>query len=74
MENNNPWSIAETKSMQAEAEMRAAKYDIVITDAQGQTAKQVSDVEDLVAFGAVGPVPARAWKDSSPKMSRRGTF
>jgi ABC-type sugar transport system substrate-binding protein len=49
MENNNPWRIAETKSMQAEAERRSAKYDIVITDAQGQTAKQVSDVEDLVA-------------------------
>src|SRR5437763_17212899 len=49
MENNNPWRIAETKSMQAEAERRSAKYEIVITDAQGQTAKQVSDVEDLIA-------------------------
>ncbi len=49
MESNNPWRIAETKSMQSEAERHAAKYDIVITDAQGQTAKQVSDVEDLVA-------------------------
>ena len=35
--------------MRHEAEKRSAKYDIVITDAQGQTAKQVSDVEDLVA-------------------------
>jgi len=49
MENNNPWRIAETKSMRAESAKRSAKYEIVITDAQGQTAKQVSDVEDLVA-------------------------
>lgn len=49
MENNNPWRIAETDSMRAEGERRSAKYGIVITDAQGQTAKQVSDVEDLIA-------------------------
>lgn len=49
MENSGPWRIAETQSMRDEAAKRADKYDIVITDAQGQTSKQVSDVEDLIA-------------------------
>jgi ABC-type sugar transport system substrate-binding protein len=49
MENNNPWRIAETNSMKQEATKRGAKYELVVTDAQGQTSKQVSDVEDLVA-------------------------
>lgn len=47
MESNNPWRIAETRSLQAEAKKRG--IDLVVTDAQGQTAKQVSDVEDLIA-------------------------
>ena len=51
MENNNPWRIAETNSMRAEAAKRGDRFELVITDAQGQTAKQVSDVEDLVARG-----------------------
>ena len=49
MENNNPWRIAETESMKAEGEKRAGKY--IATDAQAQTAKQVSDVEDMIAQG-----------------------
>jgi ABC-type sugar transport system substrate-binding protein len=49
MENNNPWRIAETNSMKDEAAKRSDKYELIVTDAQGQTAKQVSDVEDLVA-------------------------
>ncbi len=49
MENNGPWRIAETKSMQDEAAKRADRFELVYTDAQGQTAKQVSDVEDLIA-------------------------
>lgn len=49
MENNNPWRIAQTESMRAEAERRSDEYQLVVTDAQGQTAKQVSDVEDLIA-------------------------
>ncbi len=49
MENNNPWRIAETNSLRTEAPKRAHAYEIVITDAQGQTAKQVADVEDLIA-------------------------
>jgi len=49
MENNNPWRIAETNSMKDEAQKRADRYELVTTDAQGQTSKQVSDVEDLIA-------------------------
>ncbi len=51
MENNGPWRIAETKSMRDEAAKRADKYELAVTDAQQQTSKQVSDVEDLVARG-----------------------
>ena len=47
MENNGVWRIAETKSMREEAAKRG--YELVITDAQTQTPKQISDVEDLVA-------------------------
>src|SRR6476620_7856854 len=47
MSNDNPWRIAETKSMRDEAAKRG--YEIVVTDAQGQMSKQVSDVEDLIA-------------------------
>ena len=47
MESDNPWRIAETKSLRDEAGRRGV--DLVVTDAQGQTAKQVSDVEDLIA-------------------------
>lgn len=49
MENNNPWRIAETNSMKDEAQKRADRFELVQTDAQGQTSKQVSDVEDLIA-------------------------
>jgi ribose transport system substrate-binding protein len=51
MENDGPWRIAETNSMKSEAAKRADKFELVITDAQGQTSKQVSDVEDLVSRG-----------------------
>src|SRR4028119_2508188 len=47
MENNGPWRIAETKSMSDEAAKRG--YELVATDAQTQTSKQISDVEDMVA-------------------------
>jgi ABC-type sugar transport system substrate-binding protein len=49
MENNGPWRIAETNSMKEEARKRGDKFELVVTDAQGQTSKQVSDVEDLIA-------------------------
>ncbi|HYD54171.1 MAG TPA: ABC transporter substrate-binding protein [Gemmatimonadaceae bacterium] len=47
MESDNPWRLAQTKSLREEAAKRG--YQLVVTDAQGQTAKQVSDVEDLIA-------------------------
>jgi ABC-type sugar transport system substrate-binding protein len=46
MESDNPWRIAETRSLRDEAAKRG--IELVVTDAQGQTAKQVSDVEDLI--------------------------
>src|SRR5215212_7847249 len=51
MENDGPWRIAETSSMKSEAARLTDKFDLVVTDAQGQTSKQVSDVEDLVSRG-----------------------
>lgn len=47
MESNNPWRIAQTRSLRDEAAKRGVS--LVVTDAQGQTSKQVSDVEDLIA-------------------------
>jgi len=47
MGHDNPWRMAQTASLKAEAAKRG--YDIVVTDAQDQTAKQVADVEDLIA-------------------------
>ncbi|MDX6693472.1 MAG: galactofuranose transport system substrate-binding protein [Blastocatellia bacterium] len=49
MEENNPWRIAETNSLRDEAKKRGGKFELVVTNAQGQTSKQVSDVEDLIA-------------------------
>ena len=47
MENDGPWRIAETNSMRDEAAKRG--YELILTDAQKQGSKQVSDVEDLIA-------------------------
>jgi len=51
MENNTPWRIAETNSIKAEAQKRADKFELIVTDAQGQSSKQVADVKDLIARG-----------------------
>ncbi len=61
-ETDNPWRIAETKSMQDEAAKRSDKYELVVTNAQGQTSKQLSDVEDLIArrVSAIFLVPREA--------------
>lgn len=48
-ENNNPWRIAQTESMRSAAEENGV--EILITDAQSSTPKQVSDIEDMVAQG-----------------------
>ena len=49
MENNVSWRVAETKSVQDEA--KRLGVELIYTDAQSSTAKQVSDVEDMVAQG-----------------------
>ena len=49
MESNGPWRIAETKSMRDEAAKRADRYELVVTDARGDLAVQVANVEDLIA-------------------------
>ncbi len=48
-ESNNPWRIAETKSMQDEAQKRG--WQLVYTDAAGSAAKQVADVNSMIAQG-----------------------
>ncbi|MXU66020.1 ABC transporter substrate-binding protein [Oceanomicrobium pacificus] len=48
-ESNNPWRLAQTNSMQAEAEKRG--WQLVYTDAAGSAAKQVADVNSMIAQG-----------------------
>ena len=47
VEMNNPWRIAQTESMQAEAERLG--YEMVYTDAAGDEAKQIQDVNDMIS-------------------------
>ena len=49
MVNDTPWRITQTNSIKQEAAKRAAKFELIVTDAQDQTAKQVADVNDLIA-------------------------
>jgi ribose transport system substrate-binding protein len=44
---DNPWRLAETQSMKDEAAKRG--WEIVVTDAGGSAAKQVADVDSLIA-------------------------
>lgn len=48
-ESNNPWRIAQTKSMQDKA--AELGYQLVYTDAAGSAAKQVADVNSMIAQG-----------------------
>ncbi|OLP62034.1 sugar ABC transporter substrate-binding protein [Xaviernesmea oryzae] len=48
-ESNNPWRIAQTDSMKAEAAKLG--YQLVYTDAAGSAAKQVADVNSMIAQG-----------------------
>src|SRR3954471_15274979 len=48
-ESNNPWRLAETASMQDEAKKRGDQ--LVYTDAAGSAAKQVADVNSMIAQG-----------------------
>ena len=49
VESNNPWRLAETASMKDEAAKRGAQ--LVYTDAAGSAAKQVADVNSMIAQG-----------------------
>ena len=46
-ESNNPWRLAQTASIKAEAEKRG--WQLVYTDAAGSAAKQVADVRSMIA-------------------------
>lgn len=48
-ESNNPWRIAQTKSFQDTAE--SCGWNLVYTDAAGSAAKQVADVDSMIAQG-----------------------
>lgn len=48
-ESNNPWRLAQTASMQDEAKKRGVQ--LVYTDAAGSAAKQVADVNSMIAQG-----------------------
>lgn len=48
-ESNNPWRIAQTNSMKSEAEKLG--HQLVYTDAAGSAAKQVADVNSMIAQG-----------------------
>lgn len=48
-ESNNPWRIAQTESMKAEAARLG--HQLVYTDAAGSAAKQVADVNSTIAQG-----------------------
>lgn len=48
MANVGAWRIAETDSMR-EATAERPGYELIVTDAQDSTAKQIGDLEDLVA-------------------------
>jgi ribose transport system substrate-binding protein len=66
-ENNNPWRIAQTASMRNAAE--ANGVELIVTDAQSSTPKQVSDIQDLVAQGVdVLFVPPREEEGMAPAL------
>ena len=48
-DSNNPWRLAETESVKSEAAKRG--FQLVYTDAAGSAAKQVADVNSMIAQG-----------------------
>lgn len=48
-ESNNPWRIAQTQSFRDTAE--TCGWNLIITDADGSAAKQVSDVDSMISQG-----------------------
>ena len=68
-ESNNPWRIAQTKSFQDTAE--ECGWDLVYTDAAGSAAKQVSDVDSMIAQGVDAIfLPPREEKPLLPAVMR----
>jgi ribose transport system substrate-binding protein len=68
-ESNNPWRIAETKSMQDIAE--SCGWELVYTDAAGSAAKQVADVDSMIAQGVDAIfLPPREEKPLIPAVMR----
>jgi ribose transport system substrate-binding protein len=66
-ENNNPWRIAQTESMRNAAEENGV--ELVITDAQSNTPKQVSDIQDMIAQGVdVLFIPPREEQGLEPAL------
>jgi ribose transport system substrate-binding protein len=49
MANVGAWRVAETESMRQEAARRADTYELTVSDAQDSSAKQLADIEDLIA-------------------------
>lgn len=49
VESNGAWRLAQTASMQEEAEKRG--YELVYSDAGGSEAKQIADVDAMIAAG-----------------------
>lgn len=69
MESNNPWRIAETKSFQDTAE--TCGWDLITTDAAGSAAKQVADVDSMIAQGIdVLFLPPREEKPLIPAVKK----
>jgi ribose transport system substrate-binding protein len=66
-ENNNPWRIAQTESMRNAAQENGV--ELIVTDAQSNTPKQVSDIEDMVAQGVdVLFIPPREEQGLEPAL------
>ena len=69
MESNNPWRIAETKSFKDSAE--SCNWDLIATDAAGSAAKQVADVDSMIAQGIdVLFLPPREEKPLIPAVKK----
>ena len=69
MESNNPWRIAQTKSFQDTAE--SCGWNLITTDAAGSAAKQVADVDSMIAQGIEGLfLPPREEKPLLPAVMK----
>lgn len=69
MESNNPWRIAETKSFRDTAQ--SCGWDLIVTDAAGSAAKQVADVDSMIAQGIhVLFLPPREEKPLVPAVKK----